>query len=210
MRASNRWGGGGARGAASGRRDRAPAAPAGAAPPAAVPLVDQPPPPRRPQLHGRAGAIELVVQPLRRASADFRAVPARTTRARNLAQARARRRQSSGTVSSAACDGVAARASATKSAMVKSTSCPTALTTGTRAGGDGARQRLVVEGRQSSAEPPPRPPGSPCPRAARRASARTMIARRAVALHLARRQEELHARPPLGDAHHVAHRRPRR
>ena len=44
--------------------------------------------------------------------------------------------------------GVAARASAAKSTSVTSTSCPTALTTGTAARGDGAHHRLVVERRE--------------------------------------------------------------
>ena len=61
--------------------------------------------------------------------------------------ARAPRRQAapSGTTSSAAAEGVGARASATKSAMVKSISWPTPVTTGSAQRMDGARHALIVE-----------------------------------------------------------------
>ena len=54
----------------------------------------------------------------------------------------------SGTTSSAAADGVGARTSATKSAIVKSISWPTPVMTGIGAAMDGARHALVVEGPQ--------------------------------------------------------------
>ena len=101
---------------------------------------------------GQRGASSSPSARRRRASSRARA-PGRRARARRRAQARlgdhappvaheplgalaragAPARRSCGTTSSAAPDGVGARTSATKSAMVKSTSCPTALTTGTRA-----------------------------------------------------------------------------
>ena len=54
-------------------------------------------------------------------------------------------RRLSGTAASAAAEGVGARTSATKSAMVTSTSWPTPDTVGHAAGGDRARHALVVE-----------------------------------------------------------------
>ena len=54
----------------------------------------------------------------------------------------------SGLAAAAAAVGVGARRSATKSAMVKSVSWPTPLTTGMARGGDRARHDLLVEGPQ--------------------------------------------------------------
>ena len=51
-------------------------------------------------------------------------------------------------INSAAAEGVGARRSATKSAMVKSVSWPTAETMGSARGGDGAGNALAVEGGQ--------------------------------------------------------------
>src|ERR1700691_5154561 len=62
----------------------------------------------------------------------------------------------SGTTSSAAADGVGARASATKSAMVKSISCPTPQTTGSRQAWIARARRSSLNAHRSSSEPPPR------------------------------------------------------
>ena len=62
-----------------------------------------------------------------------------------------------GTTSSAAAEGVGARKSATKSAMVKSISCPTADTTG-RVDLEMARATISsLKAHKSSIEPPPLP-----------------------------------------------------
>ena len=61
------------------------------------------------------------------------------------------------TANSAACEGVAARASAAKSDKVKSVSCPTALMIGIF---DAAMARTTgssLKAHRSSIEPPPRP-----------------------------------------------------
>ena len=80
--------------------------------------------------------------------------------ARAAARSRAKRLSHSrwsGTASSAACDGVGARRSATKSAIVKSISWPTPTMIGQLDGGDRRARRLSsLNDQRSSSEPPPR------------------------------------------------------
>ena len=77
---------------------------------------------------------------------------------RVVARAPARRadRPRIGTASSAAADGVGARRSATKSAMVKSVSWPTAEITGTRQATMARATGSSLKAQRSSSEPPPR------------------------------------------------------
>ena len=63
----------------------------------------------------------------------------------------------SGTTSSAAAEGVGARRSATKSAMVKSVSWPTQETTGMREAAMARATGSSLNAQRSSREPPPRP-----------------------------------------------------
>ena len=62
----------------------------------------------------------------------------------------------SGTTSSAAADGVAARTSAAKSASVTSTSWPTPVTTGSGCATTARTTRSSLNGQRSSMDPPPR------------------------------------------------------
>lgn len=62
-----------------------------------------------------------------------------------------------GTASSAAPVGVGALRSATKSAIVKSTSCPTALITGILQSNIARATTSSLKGHRSSIEPPPLP-----------------------------------------------------
>ena len=62
----------------------------------------------------------------------------------------------SGTTSSAAADGVGARTSAAKSAIVKSISWPTPLTTGIGEATMARATRSSLKAQRSSSEPPPR------------------------------------------------------
>ena len=59
-------------------------------------------------------------------------------------------------ISSAAAEGVGARRSATKSAMVKSVSCPIAETTGSREAAMARATRSLLKAARSSSDPPPR------------------------------------------------------
>ena len=63
----------------------------------------------------------------------------------------------SGTASSAAPEGVGARTSATRSAMLKSTSCPTALITGSSEARMARASASSLNAQRSSNDPPPRP-----------------------------------------------------
>ncbi len=77
--------------------------------------------------------------------------------ARRLSNASsARSSAATGTASSAAAEGVGARTSATKSAMVKSVSCPTAEITGTRELTIARATPSSLNAQRSSSEPPPR------------------------------------------------------
>ena len=90
------------------------------------------------------------------------------------------------TTSSAAADGVGARRSATKSAIVKSVSWPTAETTGTRTAAMARATASSLNAHRSSIEPPPRPTittSTSGTRADARDAPRAISARRAVALH---------------------------
>jgi len=60
------------------------------------------------------------------------------------------------TTISAAAEGVGARMSATKSAMVKSVSCPTAEITGTEHAAMARATRSSLKVHRSSSDPPPR------------------------------------------------------
>ena len=66
------------------------------------------------------------------------------------------RSAATGTAISAAAEGVGARRSATKSAMVKSVSCPTAEITGTRQAAMARASPSSLKHHRSSSEPPPR------------------------------------------------------
>ena len=76
-------------------------------------------------------------------------------RLRSLSSSR-RKTERAGTVSSAACEGVAARTSATRSAVVTSTSWPTPLTTGTRHAAIARATCSSSKAERSSCPPPPR------------------------------------------------------
>ena len=84
----------------------------------------------------------------------------------------------SGTTSSAAWLGVAARTSATRSAMLTSTSCPTADTTGVALAAMARATASLLKAARSSALPPPRPTMSTSlpPWALRRSMADTISA----------------------------------
>ena len=81
----------------------------------------------------------------RRAAGDRVRAPAPCAGAVPRGRCARRKLSARSTTSSAAFEGVAARTSATKSAIVKSTSWPTAAMTGHRTGRDGAGQRFVIE-----------------------------------------------------------------
>ena len=113
--------------------------------------------------------------------------------------ARARR---SGTTISAACEGVAARASAAKSTSVTSTSCPTALTTGTRHAATARTTASSLNAPRSSADPPPRPTmmTSTSRDALELRERPADRLGRARALHLRRREQDARAAAPERDA----------
>ena len=81
----------------------------------------------------------------------------RSRRRSRAASISPRSSRQSGTQSSAAAEGVGARRSATKSAIVTSVSWPTPLITGTRAAKIARATRSSLNAQRSSAEPPPRP-----------------------------------------------------
>ena len=99
---------------------------------------------REPGTPAKAGRACELAQPCRRAAAA--AAPCGGDAASCSAiDARRRTRPCARTTISAAADGVGARRSATKSAMVTSVSWPTAEITGTGAAGDRPRHDLLVE-----------------------------------------------------------------
>jgi hypothetical protein len=114
-----------------------------------------------------------------------------------------------GTTNSPATDGVAARMSAVKSAMVKSTSCPTALTTGMRDRAMALATTSSLNAQRSSMDPPP------ADRSRSRRPARILVAevqrsgnlvRRSGTLHLHGHHEQLHGWiAAADDADHIAH-----
>ncbi len=83
-----------------------------------------------------------------------RAVDERRSWSRSM---RPRNSSFAATTSSAAADGVGARKSATKSAMVTSVSCPTAEITGTGLSAIARATISSLKAHRSSTEPPPRP-----------------------------------------------------
>ena len=120
--------------------------------------------------------------------------------------------RASGATSSAAAEGVGARRSATKSAMVKSVSWPTALITGAAEAAMARATRSSLKAHRSSSEPPPRATmmTSMLPRRFSAASAATICCGRLQALHGGRRQDQLGQRvAPPEDVHDVAQHRAR-
>ena len=147
----------------------------------------------------------LVEQPARIAEARAQPAPARgARRAADSASARpprrcrsassARRSASTGTASSAAADGVGARRSATKSAMVKSVSWPTAEITGTRQATMARATGSSLKAQRSSSEPPPRATmmTSTSGDRGQAAQRRRDRQRRALALHRRGREQDRH------------------
>ena len=182
--------------------------------------------------HARAQARAEVVDPAveiaqgaARASVSTRRRPSVSARSRSRARgavampASGPRRDSprraatwsfSRTTSSAAADGVGARRSATKSAMVKSVSWPTAEITGTRQPAMARATRSSLNAHRSSMEPPPRPTitTSRSSTDCKSRSARTISPRRLLALHAAPERSAIRRsrEAPADDVQHVADR----
>ena len=111
------------------------------------------------------------------------------------------------TASSAAADGVGARRSATKSAMVKSVSWPTAEMTGTEQAAMARATRSSLNVHRSSSEPPPRATitTSAQPDSLKYRRPRQTSCDRALALHLRRKQPDVQTRETARqDVEHVA------
>ena len=157
----------------------------------------------RPVLEAHAQPVDALRAPSAAGSRDIARAGARSARS-----IRARKLSARSTTSSAAFDGVAARTSATKSAIVKSTSWPTAEITGTGQAAIARASRSSLNAQRSSADPPPRPmmtTSTSGTRAIAR-SARTRSARRLVALHARGAHHDARGRMPRReDAQDVAH-----
>ena len=145
-----------------------------------------------------AGRVRWRSRRLRSSSAICRRAPA--IRSRNSLAWR--------TTISAACDGVAARTSATKSAMVVSVSWPIAAITGTGHAAIARATTSSLKAQRSSSDPPPRPtittstPGD----AGDARDGAGDLGRRALALHARRADDDVGWRAPRAQhAQHVAH-----
>ena len=139
------------------------------------------------------------VSSARRARSTRRLCPtafpsARTSRPRRAASEAARSSRT-GTTTSAAWVGVAARTSATRSATVTSTSCPTALTTGTGQAAMNRASRSSLNSQRSSADPPPLvTTATSTPKSHEEAQRRDHRGGRTLPLHAAAGHEDLRAR----------------
>ena len=173
-------------------------------------LVDGAPPPAQPEPRRRGRLVQLGVEALPRLG---QLAPPRAQQARpQLLDAGARL-------------GVAAAPPAPPPATawpragrrrsrrcVKSTSWPTALTTGTRQAAMARASPSSLKACRSSDDPPPRADDDDVDvgLALERPQREDHRQPAPFALHLAGRDQDLHAAAPLGDADDVAHRRPRR